>query len=738
MKPNRRHSTAGTRIAVALAAAFPLAASAESPSIQLNSVVVTGSRVEHNSFDLPAAVDVVDASRIGADQAKVNASEALASVPGITVQNRQNYAQDLQISSRGFGARSAFGVRGIRLVSDGIPASMPDGQGQAATFNLDRAERIEVMRGPMSAVYGNHAGGVIQVFTPDGKGAPTVEGNFSGGSYGTWKADVASQGEVNGVGYVVDTSQFHTDGFRDHSSATREQSMAKLTFSPDAYSKISLVGNYFNQSNTEDPLGLSWSQYKVNPKSVDSSAIAYDTRKSIEHMQGGISYERRFGEDLLQISSYLGQRSTTQFQSIPLASQRVIATTSATSTLRKHAGGVIDFDREFGGIGLRWIFRREVAGGKLTTTIGVDHELATDDRKGYENFVATNTTSPSSSLVCGTGGTICGVMGRLRRDETDRVASTDPYIQSEWQGEKWGLSAGVRRSTVRFKVTDHYFATGNGDDSGSVSYRHTTPVVAVTYKVNPAVNVYASAAKGFEAPTFNELFYSGPNGSFSFNLKPSTSTHLETGVKAFVGASSRLDFALYEVRTEDELVVASNTGGRASYQNAGKTLRRGVELGLDSLWSNGFSSRVAYTGLRATYEQTFRECQFTGCTPAQQVVVASGNKLPGIPRSTLYGEVAWRHAPSGFHTAIEVVARDKVFVEDTNTKQPATGYVIANLRFGVDQQVGAWALKGFLRFDNIFDRNYIGSVIVGDGNGRYYEPAPGSTWLLGASARYAF
>ncbi|MCH2221947.1 MAG: TonB-dependent receptor plug domain-containing protein, partial [Dechloromonas sp.] len=131
--------------------------------VNLDTVVVTGSRVEHNSFDLPAAIDVVDAARIGADQARVNASEALAAVPGITVQNRQNYAQDLQISSRGFGARSAFGVRGIRLVSDGIPASMPDGQGQVATFNLDRAERIEVMRGPMSAIYGNHAGGVIQM-----------------------------------------------------------------------------------------------------------------------------------------------------------------------------------------------------------------------------------------------------------------------------------------------------------------------------------------------------------------------------------------------------------------------------------------------------------------------------------------------------------------------------------------------------------------------------------------------
>ncbi|HEX5802529.1 MAG TPA: TonB-dependent receptor plug domain-containing protein, partial [Azospira sp.] len=239
-----------------LVAALPALAVAE--TLTLDSVVVTGSRIEHNSFDLPAAIDVVGAERIGADQARVNVSEALAAVPGITVLNRQNYAQDLQISSRGFGARSAFGVRGIRLIADGIPASMPDGQGQAATFNLDRAERIEVMRGPLSAVYGNHAGGVIQLFTPDGKGAPSVETNFSAGSYGSWKANVAAQGEIGGsggVGYVLDASRFHTDGYRDHSAATRDQQLAKLTFAPDADSRLTLVANGFRQMDTQDPLG---------------------------------------------------------------------------------------------------------------------------------------------------------------------------------------------------------------------------------------------------------------------------------------------------------------------------------------------------------------------------------------------------------------------------------------------------------------------------------------------------
>lgn len=274
------------KLILALAAAYPVLGAAADNTVLLDAVAVTGSRIEHNTFDLPAAVEVVDAARIGADQARVNASEALAGVPGISVQNRQNYAQDLQISSRGFGARSAFGVRGVRLVADGIPASMPDGQGQVATFNLDRAERIEVMRGPMSSVYGNHAGGVIQMFTADGKGRPTVEGGLVGGSYGMWKADLSAQGETAGLGYVLDTSRFSVDGYRDHSRALRDQSAAKLTFAPDEDSRLMVVANSFSQT-ADDPLGQSWGQFGSNPRSVDPVAEQYNTRKTIEHMQGG-------------------------------------------------------------------------------------------------------------------------------------------------------------------------------------------------------------------------------------------------------------------------------------------------------------------------------------------------------------------------------------------------------------------------------------------------------------------
>src|SRR5574343_1915883 len=418
-----------SRIAAIVVAAFPCIAIAEA-ALTLDSVVVTGSRVEHSSFDLPAAVDVIDADRIAADQARVNASEALAAVPGISVQNRQNYAQDLQISSRGFGARSAFGVRGMRLVADGIPASTPDGQGQVASFNLDRAERIEVLRGPMTSVYGNQAGRVIQIFTPDGKGKPTVESNFAAGSYGSWKADFSAQGEVDGVGYVIGASRFATEGYREHSAAERDQTLVKLTFRPSDDGKLTLIANTFRQ-DAQDPQGVKWAEFQANPRSVAINpfgrypALDYNTRKSIDQQQGGVTYEHRFGDHALQVSAYVGQRSTIQYQSIPTSNQ---IPNSADSL---NPGGVIDFNRQYAGGSLRWLGRFDLAGGRLTTTVGTDFEQSEDDRQGYNNFRGLGTN-------CQTQVT-CGVKGALRRDENDRVYSFAQYAQAEWQWEKWVL-----------------------------------------------------------------------------------------------------------------------------------------------------------------------------------------------------------------------------------------------------------------------------------------------------------
>jgi iron complex outermembrane receptor protein len=694
------------------ASATPVAASANgeaTPGAPIETVVVSGTRVGRASFNLPAAVDVVDAARIQDSQPRVNASEALAAVPGVLVANRQNYAQDLQISARGFGARSAFGVRGLRLITDGIPATMPDGQGQAATFNLDTAERIEVLRGPFSAIYGNHSGGVIQLFSRDGAGAPSVEFGMVGGSDGMRKIDLGAQGKPGAIGYVLDASRFETDGYRNHSAARRDQAHAKLTLEPLAGAKLTIVANGLRQHNTQDPLGVTWATFERDPRAgeIDRTdtqapkrtyAERYNTRKSIDHQQAGAAWEQRFGkDDRLRATVYGGNRDVLQYQSFSQAFQA-----SASSS-----GGVVHFQRNFYGSDINWLHTTALAGGKLGTTIGIEYGRSADARDGHDNFI----------------GNQYGVQGKLRRDEDDIVSNLDLYLQTEWESGPWLLSAGLRHSQVKIAVHDHFVS--NGDDSGRLRYSQSTPVVGLLYRMTPRLNLYASAARGFETPTLNELFYSGTGGGFNFHLQAANSTHLEAGLKARPLDGVRVNAAVFQVRTSGELVVDSSTGGRTSYRNGGDTLRQGAELSLDANLRYGLSTRVALTTLRAVYQQGFG-------------TVLPGSRLPGVPNANMYAELAWKDSAERYGAGLEGVSSGRIYAEDSNTATPAPGYAIVNARVNANQRWRGWQFKQFLRLNNLFDRGYVGSVIVGDTNKRYYEAAPGRNWMLGASARYEF
>ncbi|MFC0170834.1 TonB-dependent receptor family protein [Pseudoduganella danionis] len=685
-----------------------VACAADEGSAPVDTVVVSATRVGHTIFDMPAAIDVVDGLRIREAQARVNASEVLAAVPGLVAQNRQNYAQDLQISSRGFGARSAFGVRGVRLIADGIPASMPDGQGQAATFNLDLAERIEVLRGPFSAIYGNHSGGVIQLFTRDGEGSPSIETTVTAGSYGSHKLDLNAQGQQGSVGYVLDASRFETDGYRAHSAAKRDQAAAKLTLKPLDNAVLTIVANGLHQGDTQDALGVTWATYLRDPRAGETDttdtqtpkrtlADRYNTRKSIDHQQIGANWEQQFGADRLHLSTYGGNRQVIQYQAFSKAFQAPAS----------HSGGVVDFDRNFYGADLNWLHVAGLADGTLSTTVGLEYGHSGDDRRGYENFI----------------GTQFGVKGALRRSENDNVSSTEPYLQVEWQSGSWLLSAGLRHSSVRISVDDHYLA--NGNDSGALSYSHTTPVAGVLYKFTPALHAYASAARGFETPTLNELFYSGTGGGFNFRLQAAHSKHLEAGIKLRSGDSTRINAAVFQIRTTDELVVDSSSGGRTSYRNAGRTLRQGLELSLDTSWRYGLSSHVALTSLRAVYDQSFGS-------------VLKGSRLPGVPNANGYADLAWKDSAGLFSAAIEAQASSRIYADDANADQAAPGYATLNARVSSNQRWHGWQFKQFVRLNNLLDRQYVGSVIVGDSNKRYYEAAPTRNWLLGASAQYQF
>lgn len=680
---------------------LPLVATAEdAPDYQAEPLVVTGSRYQASGWRLPFSVNRIDAEQASLGKPGVNLSEALGSVPGLVLQNRQNHAQDLQLSSRGFGARSAFGIRGIKLLADGVPLTNPDGQGQAATFDLDTLERIEVLRGPFASVYGSNSGGVIQLFSRDGEGAPKVSVDTSQAAWGTSRTRIGAEGGNDQAGFILNRSHFETDGYREHSGAILDKSFAKLTLYPDDASKLSLSFSQLDQNDTQDPQGLTWQQVQDDRRAAAPSALAFNTRKTVDHRQLALNYERSFAAGTWQSTLYSGTRRVIQYQSIPVAVQ----------ANPSHSGGVIDFERRFFGASNRWIQPFELGASLLTLTAGLDYDHSRDDRQGYENFV----------------GSTLGVKGALRRDERDEVSSLSPYVQAAWQLGKLDLQAGLRHNQVRFEVDDRFL--GNGDDSGAITYRELTPTLGASYALLPELNLYASWGKGLETPTLSELSYSGAGGSFGFDLKPATSEQLEVGLKARLGAAGDLQLALFQIDTDDELVVASASGGRTRFQNAAQTHRRGVELAVQSQLSETLRGNLAYTYIDAVYSKDFS---------SNGRLIADGNHLPGIPTNTLYGELAWQPR-EGFSTAIEGLYRSKLYVEDSNAAKAAPSYALFNWQARFEQKLGALTFNQVLRIDNLLDRDYIGSVIVGESNGRYYEPGPERAWYVGVGAEYRF
>jgi iron complex outermembrane receptor protein len=674
------------------------------PGFSLEPIVVTATRMPQPSADLPMSIDLVSRQQIREGQLLVNLSEPLIGVPGVNAQNRQNYAQDLQISVRGFGARSSFGVRGVRLYADGIPGTMPDGQGQFSNFDLGSADRIEVLRGPFSALYGNSSGGVISIFTEDAPPGQRLDATAEYGSFNTQRYALKEMlGESGGFNLVADAYHFATDGYRDHSAAQRDVFNAKAAWQLDEYSRLTLIANAIDLPNAHDPLGLTAAQLASNREQAGSGAVAYDTRKSVQQEQFGAHYERAVtASDDLSAMLYGGGRDTTQYQAIP----------KATEGSPTNPGGVIVLVHGYYGVDVHVTDHRSVVDTPLQLTIGASYDDLDEGRRGYLNFI----------------GNELGVQGALRRDQTNTVYDLDEYLQLQWDPtQRWRLEAGVRNSIVDFESDDHLAAAGSPSNSG-VRYSSVNPVAGLTYRAASHLDLYGSYGKGFETPTLDEIAYRSTNGSLpglNFALQPARSDNYEIGLKGGT-ARQRATLAGFYIRTDDELAVEANAAGRSVYQNIPATQRRGAEAELQSDWSHGFSSQLAYTYIQALTLQSYTTCLVVPCVPT---VISAGHRIPAVPAETLYAGLTWRHAPEGLWVTLEAVARARLYANDLNS-QAAAGYWLADLHAGIEQQRPAWIFTESLRVDNLTNRSYVGSVIVDETNSRYFEPEPGRTAYL--------
>ncbi|EPE9870883.1 TonB-dependent receptor family protein [Acinetobacter baumannii] len=667
---------------------------------KLPTLHVEATRTDTGYLQTPASVFRIETPQVDSSS-QVNLTEVVKGIPSLQIRNRENYAQDLQLSMRGFGARSTFGVRGIRLYVDGIPATMPDGQGQTSNIDLSSLDHVEVLTGPFSSLYGNSSGGTILTSTKEGQGKDSIELSYSGGSHDKSRAGLVLQGGAKGVNepsYIISSSYFDTDGYREHSGAEKVLNNAKLSWNLDDGSKINWVTNYV-KIHADDPQGLTHDQWNANPKQQVPFLKQFNVRKDIEQTQTGVTWSKPINDkNELYAMAYLGNRQVTQYQSIPKSTQDASI---------NHAGGVIDFERNYYGADFRWTGKELLP--NTTLSVGVALDAMDEDRKGFENFNLVN------------GQPSYGVKGNLRRDEDNTLWNIDPYLQASWQFlPTWRLDTGVRYSNVHYKSEDNYLS--NGDDSGKTDYDKVLPSVALSWQILPELMAYVSYAKGFETPTFTEMAYR-PDGQsgFNFDLTASTSDTYETGLKS-QNQLGDFTLAVFQTKTKDDIVSAGNSNGRSTFRNADKTLREGVEFAWNKkLWRD----------LIATASYSYLDATFDADIPALGNIaqVSSGNAIPGIAKNQAYASLAWQ--PShGLYGGVDVQYMDKVYVNDTNS-DAAPSYSVTSANVGYAWVIGDWKVNSFARVDNLFDKKYAGSVIVNDGNSRYFEPADGRNWSAG-------
>ena len=670
----------------------------------LDEVVVSASRTEQRILDTAASISVINSKQIHDGQAEQNLSETLVRVPGIFALNRQNYAQDLLISSRGFGANSAFGARGIKIYVDGIPGTVADGQGQISHIDLASADRIEVMRGPFSVLYGNSAGGVINVFSESGKPGTQISPYFESGSYGQYKFGLKISGEKDNVNYLIDGGRFHTDGYRTHSNTNRENENAKLSIALTEDTNITIVANTVDLV-AQDPLGLTKAQFILDPTAAGTGAASYDSRKVMQQTQGGLVLSQRIDADnSVTLSPYYGNRHTTGYQATQF-------------------NGVVDLDRTFYGTDAKWIGQSKINNMPVKFFAGVDLNQNDDHRMTYNN----------------NGGVLVTPQSGTNQNYSMFAKNTDEYLQMEIRpSEKFAVTSGIRNSQTQLGMYGNNAASTVNDTH---TYKALTGMTSAQYYVQENSNLYVSYGSGFDTPTLNQVAYDAAyvisnstiNGNLS--LQAAKTNQLELGYKSIISDSANINVAVFDTVTTNDIVVGASKSGKTSYTNAPETNRKGLEFAGHFQLPYQLSASIAYTWLNAEVVKSYT----VQTAAATYTTIASGNRIPGVPNQELFADLAWRKPDNSMEFAVEGKAAGSIAVNDANSSSWAKSYAIMNLRSVTRQDVGGgWSLTEFARLDNVTNKSYIGSVIVNQKDSQYYESSPGRNYVVGIKATYKF
>lgn len=669
-------------LALVLSAGAIGVASAE--SVRLEPITVTSPRVERDITETPQAVSVIEPEDIQQGRQGLQLDESINRVPGVFTQNRYNFAQNLRVSIRGFGARAPFGIRGIRVLVDGIPETLPDGQSQVDAIDLESVDRIEVIRGPSSAIYGNAAGGVIDITTMEGPDEPYAELRTTFGSHDFQRYGVRGGGRVGDWAGHISAWELAYDGYRDQSETRKRLLNTKGSYDVDEQRRITAVFTALDQPKGQDPAGLNRNQVRDDRRQASANALALDSGQRVRQQRLGVTYE---DNAVLpgQITARAFYTNRDFRQQLPFPGPSLIR-----------------FDRDFYGAGLEYSDVGNLFGVGTRYTLGAEAQWQRDSRDRY-------VVLPGAGRV------------RQTQDAVESAETVGLFAQNDFLlTERLTVTLGGRFDKLRLKIDDRL---GNGAASGRESFSEASGTAGLSYRLFPQHTVYANVGTAFESPSFTEFYDpTDPDVGFEPGLDPQKALNFEVGVKGFLGDNARYEITAFTVETRDEILqVSEDSDTPDQFENVGRTRRNGIEAGIEYFFTRRFSASGAYTWSDFRFRTN------------QGDVTERGKRLPGLPRHAFFGELAWRE-PGGVYAIADTLLVSHVFGDNANDERVA-GYGVVNARIGRTQQVGAVEFETFIAVNNILNNEYIENVRVNAGS-NFLEPAPERNTFAGVRARF--
>jgi len=668
-----------------LICAFPVVCAAQGSG--LGPITVTATRTEKNIDEIPAAVSIVGEDEIQLGNEQLGLDESLGAVPGLFMLNRYNFAQDLRASIRGFGARSNFGIRGIKIIVDGIPETLPDGQGSVDGIDLGSASQITVIRGPASSLYGNASGGAILVESEKGPVVPFGSARVTAGDFGFNNTQLKTGGESGRLNYLVNLSDTSTDGYRDHSEYENTQLNGRFEFSLEDSSSLLATLHHTDQPVANDPGSLTAADAELDPEQARAQNVDFDAGEELEQTRIGLLYKTGLGEGR-------------DFEARVYNTQR-----DFSNKLPFQDGGAVKLDRDFTGAGLKFTLRGDLADRRNRLLAGVDYDRQDDDRSRFDN--------------------LSGSLGAQTFEQNELVTSIGAYLQNETQlNDSVELTLGIRYDDVKFDVSDDFLA--DGDDSGEVDFDQASPMAGISVDLGGDTHFYATISTAFETPTTTE-FANPAGGGFNQSLESQESTNYEIGIKSR-GGKQRFELALFHIDVDNELTPfeLASQPGRTFFENAGSSTRDGLELS----YKRDLARQIGFT---AAY--TYSDFVFDRFTDADGDVF-DGNQIPGIPKDLLYLDLTW-FGQSGLYATWDWTYTGELYADNANQTKVDSSRV-SNLRIGLNRLYGDWEIAPFLGINNLFDEDYNDNIRINAFGGRYFEPAPERNAYIGISIRTRF